>query len=161
MAGRPPEPDDEHEPTPDDDDIDVRFADITANLGDLTVPPEDGAVDASADAAPDREPSETGFGPRDYTLGRELELEPEPEEQLGFVPPAPPPLTGGEPLVALAWTGIAAPVGLVLIYLVLWRGMPGVVLTLAGVAFVLSVGILIWRMPGRRDADDHDDGAVV
>ncbi len=159
MAGRPPEPDDEHEPTPDDDDIDVRFADITANLGDLTVPPDARADDASADASPAPEPAESGFGPRDYTLGPEVELE--SEDQARFLPPEPPPLTGGEPLVTLAWTGVAVSIGLVLTYLVLWRSMPGILLTLAGVAFVLAVGTLIWRMPRRRDIDDHDDGAVV
>jgi hypothetical protein len=159
MAGRPPEPDDEHEPTPDADDIDVRFADIAANLGDLTVPPDEGDDDASAERAPDREPLETLFGPRDYSLGGEIELD--PDEEARFSPPEPPALAGGDPLITLAWTGIAVPVGLVLLYLVVWRGMPSIVLALAGVAFVLSVGTLIWRMPGRRDADDHDDGAVV
>lgn len=161
MPGRPPEPDDEREPTPDAEDIDVRFADIAANLGDLTVPPDEGPDDESADAAPDREQLEALFGPRDYTLGRELEAEPEPDEEPGFQPPEPPALAGGEPLVTLAWVGIVVPLVLVLLYVVFWRGMPGLLLALAGAAFVLSVGTLVWRMPGRRDPDDHDDGAVV
>jgi len=43
----------------------------------------------------------------------------------------------------------------------LWRDMPVGLLVLGGFAFVLSVGLLVWRMPARRDPDDHDDGAVV
>ena len=160
MAGRSPEPDDEpddeREPTPDADDIDVRFADITASLGDLTVPPDERDDAPSAEAGADRDASALVPGPRDYAVADEQD-----EDQPGFAPEEPPPLAGGEPLLAMAWFGVCVPVALVLVYLVLWRAMPGVLLGLAGIAFVLSVGVLIWRMPGRREPDDRDDGAVV
>lgn len=159
MAGRPPEPDDEREPTPDADDIDVRFADIAASLGDLTVPPAEGPDDASADPGPDREPPTIIGGPRDYSLGPEIAGE--DDAAGGYSPPEPPPLTGGEPLLALGWSGVVGPIVVVLVYLVAWRGMPGFVLGLAGIVFVVAVGVLVWRLPRRREPDDHDDGAVV
>jgi hypothetical protein len=154
MAGRPPEPDDEREPTPDADDIDVRFADITASLGDITVPPDEGDDVASARAGPEDQAPRPLPGPRDHVL-------PEVDDDARFAPPEPPPLAGGDPLLVLAWSGVCVPVGLVLVYLVGWRSMPGFLLGLAGIMFVISVGILVWRMPGRRDPDDSDDGAVV
>ena len=156
MAGRPPEPDDEREPTPDADDIDVRFADITASLGDITVPPDERDEDASVAAGADQGHSEVIVEPpgADDDAG-------DVAEEPGFAPPEPPPLTASDPLLTLAWAGVCIPVVLVLVYLMLWRGMPGVLLASGGVVFVLAVGVLVWRMPGRRDAGDHDDGAVV
>lgn len=159
MAGRPPEPDDEREPTPDADDIDVRFADIAANLGELTVPPAERPDDASADPGRDHGRAEVVGGPRDYTLGPEVALGDDADG--GFSPPEPPPLGGGEPLLRLGWAGVVGPVVVVLLYLVAWRGMPLGVLGAAGAVFVVSVGVLIWRLPRQRDPDDHDDGAVV
>ena len=155
MAGRPPEPDDEREPAP-DDDIDVRFRDITANLGDLTVPPDEPLQEPSTPLLPDPGPDETGSGPRDYMLGPEVEADDE-----AFTPPEPPRLGGGDPVIALAWTGVVVPIFLVLVYLLLWRGMPLIVLVLSAGAFVLSVGVLVWRMPGKRGDPDDDDGAVL
>ncbi len=155
MAGRPPEPDEEREPEP--DDLDVRFRDITANLGDLTVPPE-GSVQAPTSAdGPVQEADLSGPGPRDYQLGPEVE----DDEEDSFLPPDPPALPTSDPATALAWAGVVVPILLVLVYLLLWRGMPLVVLTVAGATFVLSVGFLLWRMPARRDDDDPDGGAVV
>lgn len=156
MAGRPPEPDDEREPTPDADDIDVRFADITASLGDITVPPDERDEDASAAAGGDQGLSEIIVGPP-----RADEDARDEAEEPGFAPPEPPPLTANDPLLTLAWAGVCVAVVLVLVYLVLWRGMPGVLLAASGVVFVVAVGVLVWRMPVGRDADDHDDGAVV
>jgi hypothetical protein len=161
MAGRPPEPDDEREPTPDADDIDVRFADITASLGDLTVPPDEGGDDASAVPAPAAGAQDAGPGPRDYVLRPPSGPDPDRDDDAGYVPPEPPPLTGSDPLLTIAWVGVAAAIALVLLYLVLWRTMPGVLLGLAGVVFLLSVAVLLWRMPSRREPDDYDNGAVV
>jgi hypothetical protein len=171
MPGRPPEPDDEREPAPDGDDIDVRFADITASLGDLTVPPDERTEDASEQRT--REPGTTDeprsdpadAGPRDYTLPSSAGPLGDPEaaddDERGYVPPEPPPIAGTDPLLGLAWTGVLVPIGLVIVYLVLWRAMPRIVLGLAGVVFVLAVALLVWRMPGKRDPGDADDGAVV
>ncbi len=83
------------------------------------------------------------------------------EDEEGYEPPEPTPLSGADPLLGLAWVGVCLPIAVVLVYLVLWRGMPLALLGVSGAAFLLSVGVLVWRMPGRRDGDDHDDGAVV
>lgn len=162
MAGRTPEPDDDPEPTPDADDVDARFAEIAAELGHLTLPPPESGHTATEDqqgrdadapvGTPAAEP-----GPRDYTLDPETVGEDDP----GFEPPEPEPLTGGDPLVALAWWGIAASVAVVFAYLVIWRAMPAALLALAGVSFLVSVGALLARMPGRREEGTNDDGAVV
>lgn len=157
MGARTPGPDDEQDPTSDADDVDARFAEITASLGDLTVPPADaeerrseGPADpAPPDAAPPPEP-----GPRDYVV--------QDDDEDGYTPPEPEPLSTGDPVVAIGWVAVLAPLVLVLVYLMLWRGMPAALLGLAGVAFVLGVGVLVWRMPSRRSPEDDDDnGAVV
>jgi hypothetical protein len=165
MAGRTSEPDDEREPTPEPDDIDVRFAEITASLGDLTVPPADG-THARLDEGPDTpEHGPRGRGPAPSS---EVSEPPDDEpgedaddDEPGFVPEEPAPMTGGDPVLVVGWVGLVGSVAVVLVYLMIWRGMPGALVGLAGVAFVLSVGVLVWRLPGRRDPDDHDDGAVV
>ena len=173
MAGRPPEPDDEREPPPDADDIDVRFADITASLGDLTVPPDEGGDDTSERSTrepgtadePEANVADSGLGPRDYTLAPSgtglTDATGAADDEPGYVPPEPPPIAGTDPLLGLAWAGVLLPVAFVLVYLVLWRGMPDILLALSGVVFVASVALLIWRMPVNRDPEDHDDGAVV
>ena len=47
-----------------------------------------------------------------------------------------------------------------LVVLVVWRDAPVVLMQAAGVVFVLSCLVLVWRMPQRRD-DDSGPGAVV
>lgn len=160
MVGRTPEPDDDREPTPDADDIDIRFAEITASLGDLTVPPAEPEEGRLEDLHPEpAAPVPATPGPRDFELGAEVPLE--DDDEPGFAPPEPPALTGSDPLLTTGWIGVVAPVALVFVYLMLWRNMPPALLLTAGVVFVLSVGILIWRLPAHRDPHDHDDGAVV
>ncbi len=169
MATHTPEPDDDREPERDADDIDARFAEITAGLREITLPPaatehgttrddgpdpSTGSQDGDAPAlGRDPGPGSTTPGPRDYALA--------PQDEEKFEPPEPGPLSGGDPLVTLAWVGVVSPVVLVLVYLMLWRGMPAVLLALGGVVFVLAIGTLVWRMPARRRPDDSDDGAVV
>lgn len=158
MAGRTGEPDDDREP--DADDIDIRFAEIAASLGDLTVPPGERTSAPSQASPPQTEPTEPEPpepalpGPRDYVLD-------EPDADGAYVPPPPPPLLGADPLLTLAWTGVVGSILAAVAFLVGWRTMPSVLLGLAGVVFVASVAVLVWRMPARRSPDDHDDGAVV
>jgi hypothetical protein len=83
------------------------------------------------------------------------------DDEAGFVPAEPAPMTEGDPVLVVGWAGLVASVAVVLVFLMAWRDMPGALVALAGVVFVLAVGVLVWRLPGRRDPDDHDDGAVV
>jgi hypothetical protein len=63
-------------------------------------------------------------------------------------------------MLTMAWLGAAGvPIGL-LVVLIVWRDAPVVLMQAAGVVFVLSCLVLVWRMPPRRD-DDSGPGAVV
>jgi len=78
-----------------------------------------------------------------------------------FVPPDPGPVLGGDPLLTMAWfAAIGMPLFL-LVVLVAWRAAPAALVQAAAVVFVLGIGVLVWRMPHRRDPDDDDSGAVV
>ncbi|WP_298456965.1 hypothetical protein [uncultured Cellulomonas sp.] len=86
--------------------------------------------------------------------------ESEIDDREHFVPPDPGPVFGGDPLLTMAWLGAAGiPIAL-LVVLVAWRDAPTVLLQAAGVVFVLSCALLVWRMPHRRD-DGGGPGAVV
>lgn len=159
MAGRTSEPGDDREPTPEPDDVDTRFAEIAASLGDLTVPPAEDAESRVDEPTGPPVPPPASPGPRDYRLDPETTIE--DDDEPGFVPEEPPPLGASDPVVVAGWAGIVASVAVVLVYLVLWRGMPSLLLALAGPCFLLSVGMLVWRLPRRRGDDDHGDGAVV
>lgn len=78
-----------------------------------------------------------------------------------FVPPDPGPVLGGDPMLTMAWIAVIAAPMLVLVALVAWRDIPALVLQVAGVGFLAGVGLLLWRMPHDRSADDDDPGAVV
>ena len=98
-------------------------------------------------------------GPRDWPSGPEVDrLE---EQESHFVPPEPPPLLGRDPLLNLAWGLVAVAPLVVLVLLVVVRPFPALVGQVAGAAFLAGLGILVWRMPHRRDGDDDDPGAVV
>lgn len=159
MAGRTSGPGGEPEPTPEPDDVDVRFAEIAASLGDLTVPPAEPAQARLDEEAEGAGPPPVVPGPRDFELAPETDLD--DDEGPGFVPDEPAAVSAGDPVLVLGWSGLVGSVLVVLAYLLLWRGMPGAFLGIAGVVFVLAVGLLVWRLPGRRDPEDHDDGAVV
>ena len=78
-----------------------------------------------------------------------------------FVPPDPGPVLGGDPLLTMAWCAAAGVPVFLLVVLVAWRDAPPVLLQAAAALFVVGVGVLVWRMPHRRDPDDDDTGAVV
>jgi hypothetical protein len=87
--------------------------------------------------------------------------EAEVDERDHFVPPDPGPVLGGDPLLTMAWLGAAGiPIGL-LVVLIAWRGAPTILLQSAGVVFLLSCLLLVWRMPHHRDDSDDGPGAVV
>ena len=87
--------------------------------------------------------------------------EAEIDEREHFVPPDPGPVLGGDPLLTMAWLGAAGiPIGL-LVALIVWQDAPAVVLQSAGVVFLLSCLLLVWRMPHHRDDSDDGPGAVV
>ncbi len=166
---------------PDRDDIAERWAEIIADLGPLgtdepdTPEPVEGP---GTGATPD-----PGAGPAvTYPVAPWVSARPAARELTGrdwagtddadaaeagvderehFVPPEPGPVLGGDPLLTMAWLGAAGvPIGL-LVALIVWRDAPVALMQAAGVVFLLSCGLLIWRMPHRRDDDDSGPGAVV
>ncbi|GAA4433105.1 hypothetical protein GCM10023169_39720 [Georgenia halophila] len=175
MAG--PSRDGANDPGPlDDATVAERWAELTAELGDLEVPedprrddrsprdraapdgaapdgaaPGGGATPDDGDQAP--APRARPLGPRDY-----IEIE-DPDEQR-FVPPEPGPLEHTDPVLTLGWV---ATIGSLLLGLVLFvLASPGGWVMLAlGAALLCGVALLLWRMPANRDDDDHSDGAVV
>ena len=78
-----------------------------------------------------------------------------------FVPPDPGPVLGGDPLLTMAWCAAAGVPIFLLVVLVAWRDAPPALVQVAAAVFVIGIGVLLWRMPHRRDPDDDDTGAVV
>ncbi|WP_051681588.1 hypothetical protein [Cellulomonas sp. HZM] len=77
-----------------------------------------------------------------------------------FEPPDPGPVLGGDPLLTMAWLAVGGMPLFLLVVLIAWRGAPAALVQAAAVVFVIGIGVLLWRMPNRRDPGD-DDGAVV
>ncbi|WP_146902119.1 hypothetical protein [Cellulomonas aerilata] len=170
---------------PDRDDIAERWAEIIADLGPLDA---DESVDTAApDGPPDTGASpDPGAGPavtypvapwvsarpgqsaprelsgRDWSGTDDIEAaEAELDDREHFVPPEPGPVLGGDPLLTMAWFGAAGVPIALLVALIVWRDAPVVLMQAAGVVFLLSCGLLLWRMPHHRDDDHSGPGAVV
>lgn len=88
------------------------------------------------------------------------EVEPEPEEAEGFVPPEPPPIPRGDLVSRLAWSGLILGPAFLLTSAMFWRSAPQLLVVAAVGGFVGGFVTLVWRMPKHRD-DNDDDGAVV
>ena len=169
--------DDDHEPA---DDLAERWNEIIAELGDLDLDtPEPAAPVEAADPAGAAGPSVTypvapwvqGRSPEEGRLdlsGRDWDgtdqidaAEAEMDERDHFVPPDPGPIFGGDPLLTMAWLGVAGiPIALVII-IIAWRTAPSLLLQVGGVVFALCFLVLVWRMPHHREESDDDPGAVV
>ncbi len=184
MAG--PSRDGDTEPGPlDDATVAQRWAELTADLGDLEVPDglREDAETARGDGGsagtdenpqtdvPQRRPDRDGaldpgaFAPsRDLfaerALGPRDYLEPEDPDGDRFVPPDPEPIGGADPVLTLGWVATAGSL-LAALVLVVLASPPRWLLLALGAALLCGIGLLLWRMPAGRDEDDHDDGAVV
>lgn len=90
-------------------------------------------------------------GPRDYVAAEDGEE--------GFIPPEPPPLGAGDPMVVLAWIGAAGGPLALLLASMFWRSLPAAAIVGIVAVFIASVGYLVYRLPQHRENDD--DGAVV
>jgi hypothetical protein len=93
----------------------------------------------------------TPGGPRDYVAD---------DGEEGFIPPEPPPLGTGDPMVVLAWIGAAGGPLALLLASMFWRSLPTAAIVGIVAVFIASVCYLVYRLPQHRDNDD-DDGAVV
>lgn len=163
----------------DDAAVAARWAELTASLGELAVPPPERPGPTPDEPGPDRSvpgdvpgdvPGEeiparpadlpgarvvrpAAPGPRDYV--------PDEDDDEGYEPPEPEPLTHADPAVTLGWVATIGAVVLGVVLSVVWRPVPDGVLGALALVLAGGVGLLLWRMPARRDRDDRSDGAVV
>ena len=150
-------------------DFDERWAEIVADLGEpeaagrLSDEPVTGPSD---DPAPRgghvvRGADERSLSGRDWDGTDQIDAAEEAvDEQEHFVPPDPGPVLGNDPLRILTWSvAIGVPV-LYVVLLVVWHDPPGWLAPVATALLLAAIGVLVWRMPHRRD-HDSDSGAVV
>ena len=170
-----------------DDAVEARWADIVAQLGPLDEPTDaegadepagDTGVDTGVDTGggtrtgPAADPRDDAVppgrvvspGPRDWPVTPEIEELEETESH--FTPPEPEPVLSRDPLLTLAWAAVVGVPVLVVLGVVLRAAVPALRIPgwsgpVAGVLFLVGLGVLLWRMPHRRDPDDHGTGAVV
>lgn len=142
-----------HEPELDDETVAARWAELTASLGPLDVAPEPPDPPRAIPDLPRAIPAEAQerpLGPRDYLA----------DEDEGFVPPEPAPLSHADPALTLGWIATVGSLLTGLVLALVWRPLPDGVFAVLGGVLLAGVGLLLWRMPSRRD-DDPSGGAVV
>jgi hypothetical protein len=84
------------------------------------------------------------------------------DEEGHFVPPEPPPLPAVEPRRRLAWIGMFGSPLVMVAFVVLGWGLPGIAIGTLVLAFVGGFGYLVATMPRKRPGEESgDDGAVV
>lgn len=164
MRGPTPGGDDARagEPTPEPSDADVaaRWADITAQLSDLSDLEPEGIDPENPGALPDNfrrqvtpQTQAPPSGPRDYEV-------PEDSDDEGYTPPDLEPIEGGDPLTTMGWIGALGGPVLTLVVLVLWKDAPRAVYYGTLGACLIGAALLLWRLPKDRH-DTDDDGAVI
>jgi hypothetical protein len=148
----------------DDATVAERWAELTADLGELHVPSEE-ELRPSTPVPPEPQAPRPvpAPGPRDYEPAPEDEDDDEdPASGIdGFVPPEPEPLTHSDPALTLGWVATIGSLVLGLLLFVLAPSMPTWVLATLAVALLGGVGLLLWRMPARPEDRGPGDGAVV
>lgn len=147
----------------DDATVAARWAELTADLGELRVPSED---ELSPSTAVPPEPLGArpvpAAGPRDYEPAPEREDDDDPSSGIdGFVPPEPEPLTHADPALTLGWVATIGSLVVGLLLFVLDPSVPSWVTVVLAVALLGGVGLLLWRMPARPEDRGPGDGAVV
>ncbi len=142
-------------------DFDERWAEIVADLGEPEVAdlPDQPAAPRAGHVV--RGADERVLSGRDWDGTDQIDAAEEAvDEQEHFVPPDPGPVLSADPLRILTWAvAIGVPV-LYVVLLVAWHDPPGWLAPVATVLLLAAVGVLVWRMPSRRD-HDSDSGAVV
>lgn len=154
---------------PRDDDVDARFAELVASLEDVEDLSEEPEPEADDDDGASRGPGLTypvapwaAAGPRDWDATSQMdEAEEAVDEAEAFVPPDPGPVMGNDPLTTMAWMAAVGIPALALVLFLVWREAPAVIFQAGGIVCLAGIGVLLWRMPARRDPEDHDSGAVV
>lgn len=159
----------DRDPSDEPDDVDARFAELVASLDEVEDLPPSENPERDEPEGPARGPGLTypvapwvAAGPRDWdATGQLAEAEDDVDALDAFVPPDPGPVTGSDPLVTMAWLAAAGIPALSFVLFLVWRSAPPVIFQAGGIVCLAGIVLLLWRMPARRDPDDHDSGAVV
>jgi hypothetical protein len=101
---------------------------------------------------PSGAPAPTPPGPRDWS---------EPEAADHFIPPDPPPIFDAQPVLVLGWVTFLGGLVAVLAWAIFRPALDVLVARFGLLSLVLGAGLLIWRMPHRRDPEDTSTGAQV
>lgn len=169
--------------SPEDDEVDeATWQAIIEGLGPLTVPPADphtSDASPSSSSSPDSEvdeqqrtPPPIGNSPWRAPTGAPRELSDifddshlgfaaEDDEGEEFVPPEPPPVLSGDPLLTLAWCATLGGAAIWLVMAIIWTTAPGWLFWIGAASFLLGLAVLLWRLPDSKHPDDFDDGARV
>lgn len=100
-----------------------------------------------------------GSGPRDRVVTSDVaELE---EAEDRFTQPDPGNVLSTDPVRNLAWAAVAGAPLVIIIALIFWPNASALVAQVSGVAFLVGLALLLWRMPKSRNHLDGDPGAVV
>lgn len=150
----------------DDATVAERWAELTADLGELHVPTDEELRESSDEASGPSEPQPSrpvpGQGPRDYEAAPETDDEEDPASGIdGFVPPDPDPFSHADPALALGWVATVGPLVVGLVLFVVYRSLPDWLVTALAVTLLGGIALLLWRMPAGPDDRGPGDGAVV
>lgn len=154
------------EPGPAPASEDEVWASLVARLSDVDGGNEPALLDALGVEREDEPAPPRGDGPtltgRDWDGTSQYDAaEDDVDELEHFEPEDPGPIaTGNDPLLTLAWGAAAGAPLFLLVVVTVWRDAPSLLVRAAAVAFVVGVGVLVWRMPQHREPTDGD-GAVV
>ncbi len=142
-------------------DFDERWAEIVAELGEPEAPDLPDEAPAPRAGHVVRGADERVLSGRDWDGTDQIDAAEEAvDEEEHFVPPDPGPVLSSDPLRMLTWAiAIGVPV-LYVVMLVAWHNPPGWLAPVATALLLAAIGVLVWRMPHRRD-HDSDSGAVV
>ncbi len=163
----------DHDRHDDADDVDARFAELVASLDEVEdLPATDESEVGDADDVEPRTGTGLGLtypvapwvaaGPRDWDGTAQIgDAEQTVDALEDFVPPDPGPVMGNDPLVTMAWLAAVGIPALSLVLFLFWRTAPTVIFQAGGIVCLAGIAVLLWRMPARRDPEDHDSGAVV
>jgi hypothetical protein len=126
--------------------------DSTTHVVHPAQPPELSPVVFPDDAAPP-DPVDLALpGPRDWEAA---------ELDEHFEPPDAPPVLAGDPSLILAWVGLVGGLVAIIVWAVASSTIDVWVARFGLLASVLGLGMLLWRMPHRRDPESTDNGAQV
>lgn len=100
-----------------------------------------------------------GSGPRDRVVTPDVaELE---ELENTFTQPDPGNVLSKDPVRNLAWAAVAGSPLVIIAALIFWPTAAALVAQVGGVAFLVGLALLVWRMPKSRNHLDGDPGAVL